>query len=138
MADRVYVDTSAYLAILLGESKAEDVERRAGRAQLVSSSLLVLEVKRTLVRLSRERRLSPEKHQEASERFQADLDGFFLRDLTLELCRSNIFPTVQVPRSLDLVHLRTALSLHAEEPLEAFLTLDHSQRLAARELGLPA
>jgi hypothetical protein len=60
-----------------------------------------------------------------------------LRDLTLDLCASNVLPAVSTPRSLDLAHLRTALWFHAAEPIDRFVTLDASQAQAARELGLP-
>jgi hypothetical protein len=46
-------------------------------------------------------------------------------------------PLVSTPRSLDLVHLRTALWFHRERPLSRFVSLDTAQNQAARELGLP-
>jgi hypothetical protein len=138
MADRIYLDSSAYLSMLLGESRADDVERRTSGADVFSSVLLVLEAKRTLVRLSRERRISERQHAAAMERLQQDMEVFDLFDVSLDLCRSPTFPAVTIPRSLDLVHLRTALMYHDEGPLTAFLSLDERQLLAARELGLPA
>jgi hypothetical protein len=62
---------------------------------------------------------------------------FVLRDLTLDLCTSNVLPAVATPRSLDLAHLRTALWFHADERIDRFVTMDESQGEAARELGLP-
>jgi hypothetical protein len=47
-------------------------------------------------------------------------------------------PVVSTPRSLDLVHLKTALWFHREGPLDRFLTQDQTQAAAAREMGLPA
>jgi hypothetical protein len=46
-------------------------------------------------------------------------------------------PAVSTPRSLDLVHLRTALSFNSVEPIDRFITSDEPQRQAAKELGLP-
>jgi hypothetical protein len=138
LAERLYIDSSAYLAMLLGERTADEIERRIEDARLLSSVLLVLEATRTIVRLSREGRISAQRHQSSMERLSADLDAFSFRDLTLDLCRGRVFPIVSTPRSLDLVHLRTALRFHAEEPLQGFLSLDETQLLAARELGLPA
>ena len=60
-----------------------------------------------------------------------------LRDLTLDLWQSNLLPAVTTPRSLDLAHLRSALWFHGREPIARFVTMDHSQEQAARELGLP-
>jgi hypothetical protein len=74
---------------------------------------------------------------DARDRLEKDLEVFALRDLTLDLCTDQRLPIVSTPRSLDLVHLRTALWFHEREPLKRFVTLDEQQRLAARELTLP-
>jgi hypothetical protein len=60
-----------------------------------------------------------------------------LRDLTLDLCTSNLVPAVATPRSLDLAHIRTALWFNAAEPIQRFVTTDGAQAQAAKELGLP-
>jgi hypothetical protein len=62
---------------------------------------------------------------------------FVLRDVTLDLCESNVLPAVTTPRSLDLVHLRTPLWFHGTAALDRFVTMDGSQEQAAKELGLP-
>jgi hypothetical protein len=46
-------------------------------------------------------------------------------------------PIVSTPRSLDLVHLRTAAWFHERQGLTRFVGLDSAQNQAARELGLP-
>jgi hypothetical protein len=71
------------------------------------------------------------------DRVERDVELFVLRDLTLDLCASNLVPAVATPRSLDLAHLRTALWFHAADGLDRFVTLDDAQAQAARELGLP-
>ena len=136
-AGRYYVDTSAYLCVLLGEQGWEPIARRLEGGHLVSSSLLALEAERTLVQLSRAGRLSPKDLANAVDRLAEDLAQFVLRDLTLDLCRSRVMPIVSTPRSLDLAHLRTALWFHEREPLTRFVSLDAAQTQAARELGLP-
>ncbi|MCU0727072.1 MAG: hypothetical protein MUE73_14990 [Planctomycetes bacterium] len=139
MSDRrVYVDTSAYLAVLLGEAGHGRVARAMAGGQLLSSSFLVLEAGRTLVRLSREGTIPPPVLQKLLRRVEEDVELFLLRDLTLDLCRGMAFPVVSTPPSLDLVHLRTALWFNAGAPLDRFLSLDEPQLLAAREFGLPA
>ena len=136
-AGRYYVDTSAYLCVLLGEAGWEQIVRQLDHGQLLASSLLALEAERTLVQLSRAGRLSPEDLENAVDRLAVDLTHFVLRDLTLDLCRSRVMPVVSTPRSLDLAHLRTALWFHQREPLTRFVSLDTAQTQAARELGLP-
>ena len=134
--NRLYVDTSAYLAVLLGE-KAHAKKVGELRGELLSSSLLALEADRTLVRYARERLLDPQRVQDARQQLAADLRAFVLRDLTLDLCAAGPWPSLSTPRSLDLAHLRTALWFHAQAPLTRFLTADDAQRTAASELGLP-
>ena len=134
---RLYLDSSAYLCILLGEEGAEKLAKETAGAELLSSVLLVLETRRNLVRLAREGRLLPEQFKTCIDRLDQDMGVFLLRDLTLDLCQSNAIPAVATPRSLDLAHLRTALWFHADAEIDRFITMDVSQENAAKELGLP-
>lgn len=134
---RLYLDTSAYLCILLREAGFDRLRSEADGAELLSSVLLMLEARRNLVRLARERLLSPGDYDACVARLGSDAELFVLRDLTLDLCQSAAVPAVTVPRSLDLAHLRTALWFHAQQPIDRFVTLDAGQEQAARELGLP-
>lgn len=136
-ARRVYLDTSAYLCLLLNEPQAQRISNETTRAEVLSSVLLLLETRRNLVRFAREGSLSPEHYQICADRIDRDAGVFILRDLTLDLCQSTLVPAVMTPRSLDLAHLRTAWWFHAETPIDRFLTLDTTQAQAARELGLP-
>jgi len=135
---RVYLDTSAYLCLLLGEKGSDAVAKEIGQAELLSSVLLVLEARRNLVRLARDGTLTATQCRACLNRVDQDVDRFVLRDLTLDLCRSTVLPVVSTPRSLDLAHLRTALWFHAEEKIDRFVTMDESQSEAAGELGLPS
>jgi hypothetical protein len=134
---RLYLDTSAYLCILLGEQGSEKLSDETAGAELVSSVLLLLESKRNLIRLAREGTLKPEHYQICMDRIGEDMQLFVLRDLTRDLCESNAFPAVATPPSLDLAHLRTALWFHGTERLDRFVTMDTVQQEAAKELGLP-
>lgn len=138
MKQRVYVDTSAYLCILLGEDGAAAVAGALKNARLHSSVLLLLESRRNLVRLARGGQLPAGKLNDLLERVHRDAELFALRDLTIDLCLDPAVPAVTTPKSLDLAHLRTALWFHRREPLHRFVTCDDGQREAARELGLPA
>ena len=135
---RLYLDTSAYLCILLAEEGSKRLSNETDAAELLSSVLLVLEAKRNLIRLAREGTLHPDQYKTCLDRLEQDTSRFALRDLTLDLCQSTILPAVITPRSLDLAHLRTALWFHAVEKLDRFVTMDTSQKQAAKELGLPA
>ncbi len=134
---RLYVDSSAYLCMLLAEDGAERLSTETAGAELVSSVLLVLETRRNLVRLAREGALTPAQYKVCSDRVEEDQELFIFRDLTLDLCESHLMPAVATPRSLDLAHLRTAHWFHRELPLSRFVTMDTAQEQAATELGLP-
>jgi hypothetical protein len=134
---RLYLDTSAYLCILLGEEESDRLAEDTDGAELVSSVLLVLEARRTLIRLARDGTLKPDQYKRCMERIDEDTAAFALRDLTLDLCASNLMPAVSTPRSLDLAHLRTALWFNATDRLHRFVTMDATQRQAASDLGLP-
>lgn len=134
---RLYLDTSAYLCLLLGEKGSEALTKEFAGAELLSSALLMLESRRNVVRLARDGTLTAEQCTACLHRMDQDVDSFILRDLTLDLCRSSVMPVVSTPRSLDLVHLRTALWFHQAEFIDRFVTMDESQSGAAKELGLP-
>lgn len=137
MHRRYYVDTSAWLCLLLGQVGHEALLAELEGQKLVSSTLLVIEAERNLIRLAREGDLQPEALQRALDRLRDDVESFQLRDLTLDLCMAGAMPVVTTPRSLDLAHLRTALWFHLQEPLTRFVSLDGAQNQAARELRLP-
>ena len=134
---RLYLDTSAYLCILLGEEGSARLAKETDGAELLSSVLLVLEARRNLIRLAREGTLAAAQYKACMDRVERDVELFVLRDLPLDLCASNLVPALATPGTLDLAHLRTALWFHAAERLDRFVTLDGSQAQAARELGLP-
>jgi len=123
--------------MLLAEDGAVRLAAETAGAELLSSVLLVLESKRNLVRLARDGALTPAQYKSCLDRVDEDRQLFVLRDLTLDLCESNLVPAVTTPRSLDLAHLRTALWFHADAPILRFVTMDESQQQAAKEFGLP-
>jgi predicted nucleic acid-binding protein len=134
---RLYLDTSAYLCLLLGEKGSDALAREFAGAELLSSVLLVLETRRNVVRLARDGTLTAEQCTACLHRMDQDVENFILRDLTLDLCQSSVMPVVSTPRSLDLAHLRTALWFDMAERIDRFVTMDALQSGAAKELGLP-
>lgn len=133
----VYLDTSAYLAILLGDSRAKNLVKFVRNKELCSSALMLVEAERNLVRMSREKKLSMQDFEIVGAKLREAGDVFLLRDVTTDLCLNGVYPPVRIPRSGDLVHLRTALWFQDNGGLTAFLTFDDAQRAAARELRLP-
>lgn len=137
MSERVYLDTSVYLGILLGESSAKPFQKEISGETLCSSVLLLIEAERNLVRMSREGILKEDRYGIAQDRLKKDRELFLLRDLTTDLCLTGIFPPVRIPKTSDLIHLRTAQWFAEVGGLRLFLTLDQNQKKAALELGLP-
>lgn len=134
---RLYLDTSAYLCILLAEEGAEHLSEETEGAELLTSTLLLLEARRNLIRLAREGTLKADHYKACMDRVEQDAPVFAMRDLTIDLCAAHPLPAVATPRTLDLVHLRTALWFHSEQRLDRFVTTDAAQLAAAQELGLP-
>jgi predicted nucleic acid-binding protein len=134
---RLYLDTSVYLCMLLREQGSEALIRETAGAELLSSVLLILEAKRNLVRLTREGVLDAGQYKECLVRMESDVEFFLLSDVTLDICKSNVMPAIATPRSLDLIHLRTALWFNSAQPIDRFITNDEAQQHAAKELGLP-
>jgi len=134
---RLYLDSSAYLAILTKSSAHASLTAEVHTVEIVSSVLLILETQRNIIRLSRENQISTNDLRAILDKIREDCEIFKLRDLTLDLCDNNTIPVVTTPRSLDLVHLRTALWFHQQKPLTRFVSLDASLNSSAKELGLP-
>jgi len=135
---RLYIDTSALLCILLGESGHARLLDVLGEHELLSSTLLALEAQRNLIHCGRIGRLKADEVHAYLSRLRDYLARFQLRAVTLDLCLDPALPPVATPRSLDLVHLRTALWFHRQKPLRGYVTMDKAQQQAAVEMGLPA
>ena len=67
-----YLDTSAYLAILLGERPAKGPTNILAKRRLCTSVLLLVEEERNFIRLSRERQLSTDDYHACMERLNTD------------------------------------------------------------------
>ena len=135
--NRVYLDTSAYLAVLLGEKHAKAIAKLITGAMPCSSTLLLAEAERNLVHLVRLEKLSERDFESAFAQLSADREALVLRDLTPDLCLTRQFPLIRTPKSADMVHLRTAQWFLQHGGLENFISLDDHQIHAAREMGLP-
>lgn len=138
VAPRFYLDTSFYLHHLLGAEGSSAFYKKLGKeVSLCSSTLLLLESERNLVRMSREKVISSSEYEIAYDKLLEDREFLILKDLTDEICLTSMFPPVQTPRTGDLVHLRTAKWFMDAGGLQAFLTLDKHQKTCAKAMSLP-
>lgn len=123
----IYLDTSAFVKLVRTEAETADLQaflsKRAG-VPLVSSALLALETRRALLRAAPE--LLP----------RADL--LLTRVGQVAISRPILETAGRLPdpllRSLDAIHLATALHLHEE--LEALVTYDTRLATAAADQHL--
>jgi hypothetical protein len=136
LSQRVYLDTSAYLSVLLREKDAARIQFATRKRLLCSSTLLLIEAERNLLRLARENYISPQNFDTAKAQLLRDKELFIFRDVSIDLCSNGIFPPLRIPRSSDLVHLRTAHWFRENGGILGFLTLDTNQSKAAQEMGL--
>ena len=134
---RIYLDTSAYLSILLGQPKADVLTKAVRDKVLCSSTILLIEAERNLILLAREKEITDSEYSSLSQRLRNDINLFMLRDFSPDLCFTGLFPATKIPRSLDLIHIRTAKWFQSQGSLEKFITTDDHQRAAAQEVGLP-
>ena len=134
---RLYVDTSAYLCMLLAEHGADRLSAETSGAELLSSVAARPGNAAESGPAGERGRVDAGAVQACLDRVDQDQQLFVLRDLTLDLCESNPLPAITTPRSLDLAHLRTALWFHRDSHIARFVTMDGSQEEAAQELGLP-
>ena len=140
---RLYVDSSAVLAWLLGEERGQQTVDLLSRAEPVCSSRLTLvECDRALLRCETEGRLVEAERAELSALVATAATHWQQLAITESILdRARLpFRSHQV-RTLDAIHLATALDSRAAVPDLAVLTLDDRMRRAARALGfevLPA
>ena len=124
----IYLDTSAFVKLIQGEPETPALQRFLTEhpdARLVSSALLVVETRRAILR------------QAPGQLARADL--LLTRIDQVEITRAAVEAASRLPdpslRSLDAIHLDTALQLSGE--LEALVTYDSRLAVAAGRQRLP-
>ena len=134
--NNLYLDTSAYINILTKHPDYTALFKLCQNARLFSSSLLYTEAFRTLVRMAREKLIEPGEFKIMHERLNEDVHTFKMLMPNEEICYSQTMPSVSTPRSMDLMHLRTALWVKTLIGNLQFVSCDQRQLQAAAELGL--
>jgi len=135
----VYVETSAFLAWLFDESEGSDVSTEVEAAEtIVTSSLTFLESERVLVRAVSSRLLLEADAQRLRGAILRQRGTWIVMAISEEVLEraGRPFP-VEPVRSLDAVHLATALVFARAFPEIRMLTLDRkvAENAAALALG---
>ncbi|MGD2216699.1 MAG: type II toxin-antitoxin system VapC family toxin [Gemmatimonadales bacterium] len=133
----LYAESSAVLAWLLGEAQSEVVRAALGGAELVlASELTLIECERVLIRAKAAGSLVEAVASDRRARLSQAAEHWAVLGLTAEVSDRARRPFPGEPiRTLDAIHLASALlarSLVAETRL---LSLDEQIRSSGRELG---
>ena len=134
----LYLETSALLAWLFNETSAQEALDKMNQADLiVSSELLRVETCRALMRAEENKLISGDQYQLLLNTFMEHLKGWFRMSMDLfvveRACEG--FPVKSV-RSLDAIHLATALEYKKLYPELTVLSFDRRILANLQELGL--
>ena len=134
----VYVETSAVLRWLLGEPDARSIARQIQQtAEPVCSVLTILETQRALVRLERERPSRGRKLALLRGQLGEASADWNLLEITPEIrARAGEPFPIEPVRTLDAIHLATALQFARALPGLSVLTFDERILANLEPLGL--
>lgn len=135
---RLYLESSAALAWLLDEAAAPPVEALLTAAELVTASeLTLLEVERVLVRALADGRLTADEAGRSRALLHRASEYWVLQALGRPVVEraGQPFP-IEPIRTLDALHLASALQASAVVPGLTMLSLDRRVRENASALGL--
>jgi predicted nucleic acid-binding protein len=133
----LYADASAVLAWLLEEPRGEETAAILDAASaVVSSELTLVECDRALLRRSGEAAITEAGRAQLSARVAAAATEWTLLALSAPILLRARLPFAGLPvRTLDAIHLASALEGRSAVPGLAILSLDDRMRRAARSLG---
>jgi hypothetical protein len=133
----VFAETSAVLAWLLGQDAGQEVGRELARADcIVASELTWIEVDRLLHRYEATGKLERAQAARLRKRFAATAAAWEVLALGSDvLTRARGRFPVEPVRTLDALHLSSALVWREAERSLEFLSLDRRCRVNARKLG---
>ena len=134
----VYLETSALLSWLLGQSRSGEVRKTLDAASVVLTSELTLtEAERALVRAEHEQLLTGGDGQRLRGLIQRSRNAWMLMTVSEEaLSRAGRPFPVEPVRTLDGIHLATALVFTRAFAELRILSFDHRITENARALGI--
>ena len=133
----VYAESSAVLAWLLGEEAGPRVREVLRRAELVmASDLTLVECDRVLIRAVRLGELAEAAAADRRAHLNAAAAHWHLWRINLEIIDRARHPFPAEPlRTLDAIHLASALAARSAVPGVELLSLDDRIRRAGVQLG---
>lgn len=133
----VYAETSAVLRWLFAEEGGEALRAAlAGADKVTSSRLTLVETRRVVRRAEREGRLTAAQSADVLAVFAQAASTWAILEITEEVARraEEPFPSEPV-RTLDAIHLASALFLRQSFPDLIVVSADARVRLNAAQLG---
>ncbi len=134
----LYVESSAVLAWLLGEARSKEALARINEADTVVTSVLtVLETERALIRAERQNLLKAVEGRRLRGLFAGAARSWVLMEISEDVRAgaARAFP-VEPVRTLDAIHLSTALLFVEALPDLKILTFDQRIGENAQALGI--
>jgi predicted nucleic acid-binding protein len=133
----LYAESSAVLAWLLGESAGNAVREALRVAELVmASDLLLIECERVLIRAVRLGEIDEAKAADRRAVLNAAAAHWYVCRLSAEIVERARRPFLNEPaRTLDAIHLASALAARSMVPSVELLSLDERIRRSGGQLG---
>ena len=134
----LYLETSALVHWLLGQSRAAEVRRAVDRAEVVLTSMLTIaEVERVLIRAETQKAIRGGDGRRLRGLLNRAQASWMRMAVSTEVLvrASRPFP-VEPVRTLDAIHLATALEFASSYPDLRVLSFDRRVEENAEALGL--
>ncbi len=133
----LYAESSAVLSWILGEPKGDSVRRQLRRANIiVSSDLTLVDCDRVIVRARSLDAITAKRALSCRNRLAAAASRWNLLRLAPEIIERARLPFPKEPlRTLDALHLASALMARNAVPDIVVLSLDSRVRSCAAEMG---
>lgn len=133
----LYAESSAILSWLFGEERGQAVRRQLRRATaILASDLTLIECDRVIIRARTLDEITESKANACRNRLTKASSQWHLLRVGSDIVERARLPfPVEPVRTLDALHLASALLAQTALPELALLTLDARIRTAARELG---
>jgi len=133
----VYAESSAVIAWLLGEETGDAVREVLQHAELVmASDLTLVECDRVLIRAVTMEEIDEAAAADRRAHLNAAASHWHLWRVSLDVVERARHPFPAEPiRTLDAVHLASALAVRSVVPGVELLSLDDRIRRAAKQLG---
>jgi predicted nucleic acid-binding protein len=133
----IYAESSAVLAWLLGEPAGRRVREVLRRAELVlASDLVLIECDRVLIRAVTRGEIDEATAADRRAHLNAAASHWHVYRLSLDIVERARHPfPVEPVRTLDAIHLASALAVRSTIPGVELLSLDDRIRRAGEQLG---